>query len=149
MDTLITIIHFLAAVLLIVLILLQQGKGAQLGASFGGSGSSQSLFGSSGGGTFFSKVTSGLAVVFFVTSLWLTLMAKDQAALNTEDLPFDTGSPFSAPIEADSVPISANSVPAMPIDDAEFGSQPVVIQETVSEADADDVESPPVEMPTE
>ncbi len=54
---------------LVIIILLQQGKGADIGAVFGGS--SQTVFGSSGAGNFLTKLTSGLAVVFFATSIFL------------------------------------------------------------------------------
>ncbi len=63
MDTIVTVVHFITAFLIIALILMQQGKGAEMGASFGGGGS-QTVFGSSGGGSFFGKMTAILAVVF-------------------------------------------------------------------------------------
>ncbi|BBP01821.1 preprotein translocase subunit SecG [Sulfuriferula nivalis] len=71
METLILILHLLSAASVIVLVLLQQGKGADMGASFG-SGASGSLFGSSGSANFLSRTTAVLAAVFFVTSLVLT-----------------------------------------------------------------------------
>ena len=63
--------HLLAAVSVIVLVLLQQGKGADMGASFG-SGASGSLFGSTGSANFLSRTTAVLAATFFMTSLVLT-----------------------------------------------------------------------------
>ena len=80
METLVTVVHFLAATLLVILILLQQGKGAQMGASFGG-GSSQTVFGSTGGGSFFGKLTAIFAVVFFVTSLTLAILARQDSGV--------------------------------------------------------------------
>jgi preprotein translocase subunit SecG len=71
METLILVIHVLAALALVGLVLLQHGKGADVGAAFG-SGASGSVFGSAGSANFLSRTTAILAVVFFVTSLGLT-----------------------------------------------------------------------------
>ena len=71
METIIWVLHLLSAASVIVLVLLQQGKGADMGASFGG-GASGSLFGSSGSANFLSRTTAVLAALFFVTSLVLT-----------------------------------------------------------------------------
>lgn len=77
METLIWILHLLAAVSVIVLVLLQQGKGADMGASFG-SGASGSLFGSTGSANFLSRFTAVLATTFFITSLALTYYSGHQ-----------------------------------------------------------------------
>ena len=71
METLILVLHVLAALGIIGLVLLQHGKGADMGAAFGG-GASGSLFGSTGSANFLSRTTSILAAIFFVTSLTLT-----------------------------------------------------------------------------
>jgi preprotein translocase subunit SecG len=71
METFILIVHVLAALTLVGLVLLQHGKGADVGAAFG-SGASGSVFGASGSANFLSRTTAILAVVFFVTSLGLT-----------------------------------------------------------------------------
>ena len=63
-------LHVFVCIALIVIVLLQMGKGAQAGASFG-AGSSQTIFGASGGGSFMGKVTAGAAVIFMLTSLSL------------------------------------------------------------------------------
>jgi len=68
-----TVIHLVAAVSIVVLVLLQRGKGADMGAAFGG-GSSQSVFGSQGSATFLSRITAGLAAVFFISGLCLAYM---------------------------------------------------------------------------
>jgi len=68
-----TVVHLVAAVSIVVLVLVQRGKGADMGAAFGG-GSSQSVFGSQGSASFLSRVTAGLAVVFFVSGLSLAYM---------------------------------------------------------------------------
>ena len=68
-----TVIHLVTAVSIVVLVLLQRGKGADMGAAFGG-GSSQSVFGSQGSATFLSRITAGLAAVFFISGLSLAYM---------------------------------------------------------------------------
>ncbi|MBS0358640.1 MAG: preprotein translocase subunit SecG [Proteobacteria bacterium] len=77
MYQLILFIHVLIAIALIALILLQQGKGAEMGAAFG-SGASQTVFGSQGSGSFLMKVTGMLAMGFFVTSISLAVIAGHQ-----------------------------------------------------------------------
>jgi preprotein translocase subunit SecG len=74
LTNLILVVHIIVCVALILIILLQTGKGADIGAVFGG-GSSQTLFGSTGATPFLSKVTIGAAVVFMVTSIILTYFA--------------------------------------------------------------------------
>ncbi len=69
MTSVLIVIHIIVSIALIVIVLLQMGKGAQAGASFG-AGGSQAMFGSSGA-TFMGKVTAGVAVVFMLTSLSL------------------------------------------------------------------------------
>jgi preprotein translocase subunit SecG len=71
MQTLVLLVHVLCAVGIVVLVLLQHGKGADMGAAFG-SGSAGSLFGSAGAANFLSRTTAILAAIFFVTSLGLT-----------------------------------------------------------------------------
>ena len=77
MFELILTIHIIIAFVLIVLVLLQQGKGADAGANFGG-GSSQSVFGSRGSATFLSRLTAILATLFFITSLSLAYIASQE-----------------------------------------------------------------------
>lgn len=78
MESLIIVIHILSAVAIIGLVLIQQGKGADMGASFG-SGASQTIFGSAGSGNALTKSTTWLAVLFFITSLSLAVLARNQA----------------------------------------------------------------------
>ena len=68
-----TVINLVTAVSIVVLVLLQRGKGADMGAAFGG-GSSQSVFGSQGSATFLSRITAALAAVFFISALCLAYM---------------------------------------------------------------------------
>ena len=74
MHILLIIIHVIVCVALIMIVLLQSGKGADMGAAFGG-GSSQTLFGSTGASTFLSKATTFAAVVFMLTSLTLAYLS--------------------------------------------------------------------------
>ncbi len=74
MPLFLIIIHVIVCFALIMIVLLQTGKGADMGAAFGG-GSSQTLFGSSGASTFLSKATTFAAIIFMLTSLTLAYMA--------------------------------------------------------------------------
>jgi len=78
METVVLIIHVLLAAAVIGLILLQQGKGAEAGASFG-AGASQTVFGSTGSGNFLSRMTGIVAAGIFVTSFILAIYAKEKA----------------------------------------------------------------------
>lgn len=84
MESYIIIIHMIAAVAIVGLVLIQHGKGADMGASFG-SGASQTVFGSVGSGNFLTKSTTVLAILFFATSLGLAVIAKQRAELNVQD----------------------------------------------------------------
>jgi preprotein translocase subunit SecG len=75
MQTLVLMVHILCAAGIVVLVLLQHGKGADMGAAFG-SGSAGSLFGSAGAANFLSRTTAILAGVFFATSLGLTYFSS-------------------------------------------------------------------------
>ncbi len=90
METILLIVHVLVGASVIGLVLMQQGKGADAGASFGG-GASQTVFGSAGAGSFLVKLTAGLAALFFATSLALAVIAKQNAeavgSLGLPDLP--------------------------------------------------------------
>jgi preprotein translocase subunit SecG len=77
MTTVLIIVHVMVAVVLIGVILIQRGQGADMGASFGGGGA-QTLFGSRGSGSFLGKLTGGLAAVFMLTSLSLAFFSQQQ-----------------------------------------------------------------------
>ena len=79
LKTIVQVVNGLSALGLIVLVLLQHGKGADMGAAFG-SGSSGSLFGATGSANFLSRSTAVLATVFFITSLTLAYMAGKRPA---------------------------------------------------------------------
>lgn len=109
MENIITVVHVLAAASLIGLILIQHGKGADMGAAFG-SGASGSLFGVSGSSNFLSRATSLSVMVFFATSLTLAYIASHRSgASSVIQLPTTaaetiTETPASAGLGAESVP---------------------------------------------
>ncbi|MDD9890167.1 MAG: preprotein translocase subunit SecG [Gammaproteobacteria bacterium] len=78
MQTLIVVVHVITAIVIVGLVLLQQGKGADAGASFG-AGASQTVFGSSGSGNFLVRATTVAAIIFFVTSLSLAIFARNNS----------------------------------------------------------------------
>ena len=80
MTTMILIVHVIVSLALILIVLLQTGKGAEMGASFGGS--NQTVFGSQGSATFMSKVTTGAAILFMVTSLSLAYFSSRRTSSN-------------------------------------------------------------------
>tara|TARA_Y100000817_G_scaffold308698_1_gene296815 strand:- start:48 stop:365 length:318 start_codon:yes stop_codon:yes gene_type:complete len=81
MQTIILIIHVLLAISLIILILVQHGKGADAGAAFG-SGASSTVFGAKGSATFLTKLTTVIALTFFITSLSLAYFASNKTVSN-------------------------------------------------------------------
>ncbi|UTW48903.1 preprotein translocase subunit SecG [Bacterioplanoides sp. SCSIO 12839] len=83
MEQIILIAHILFALGIIGFVMMQQGKGADAGASFG-SGASQTVFGSQGSGNFLSRSTAILATLFFITSLGLAVVAKQKAVGATD-----------------------------------------------------------------
>ena len=95
MEQIILIGHLLVALAIIALIMLQQGKGADAGASFG-AGASQTIFGSDGSGNILTTMTSWLVVAFFATSFGLAVIAS-QKSVPTDDL--GLGLDLSAPVE--------------------------------------------------
>ncbi|HFE38155.1 MAG TPA: preprotein translocase subunit SecG [Gammaproteobacteria bacterium] len=86
MDTVLVVVHLGIAVALVALVLMQQGKGADMGAAFG-SGASQTVFGSQGSGSFLTRTTAVLATVFFLTSLTLAYFSGQ---VNAPDSVIDT-----------------------------------------------------------
>src|SRR3954452_20762204 len=78
--TLLTIVHVLVCLFLIVVVLLQSGKAADLAGAFGGMGS-QTAFGARGSATLLSKATTGAAILFMITSLTLSILATRRAGV--------------------------------------------------------------------
>ena len=128
METIILIVHVLLALAIVGLVLLQQGKGADAGASFG-AGASQTVFGSQGSGNFLTRTTAILATGFFLTSLGLAVVAKNQAAEQgdvgisipeiveqsseqlPEDLPVNLPAEGELPVLPDAQPADAGDLP--------------------------------------
>jgi preprotein translocase subunit SecG len=77
-ETLVLVFHVLAALAVIGLVLIQHGKGADAGAGFGG-GASSTVFGSGGAGSFLQRMTTGIAIAFFITSFGLAFYAKEKS----------------------------------------------------------------------
>ena len=108
MEQFILIFHFLVAIALIALVLIQQGKGAEAGASFG-AGASQTVFGSGGGWNFFSKSTAILATIFFVTSVSLAVIAKNKTVMDDFSIPELESVPSELPLESELPGMSSDS----------------------------------------
>jgi len=105
MSVLLIILHVVVCIILIMIVLLQTGKGADMGAAFGG-GSSQTLFGSSGASTFLGKATTVAAVIFMLTSLGLAYISSHRTgkSIMTDE---------KAPIEQQAAP-AAPATPTVP-----------------------------------
>ncbi len=151
LATLLTIVHVLVCLSLIMIILLQTGKGAGMGAAFGGA--SQTLFGSTGKADFFSKFTIAAAIIFVLTSISLSFVDKTDSVMSDfkdsptgttmPELPTDTPIGLPAPGADDgSVPDAGDGLP-------DLDETPVTETAPVTPDDApDDVpELPPVETP--
>lgn len=116
MEKLVLIVHILTALAIIVLILLQQGKGAAAGASFG-SGASQTVFGSEGSGSFFTRATAIFATLFFCTSFGLAIIAKNSStAIDDIPMPVEVEQlqQSDIPVVEDTVQPTTNDVPEVP-----------------------------------
>ena len=107
LETVIVVLHLLGAIGVVALVLLQQGKGADAGASFG-AGASSTVFGSQGTTTFLSRVTAILATAFFMTSLGLAFFAKDKA-----DGMAQVGLPDPAVLEVQQAAPAVEDVPVL------------------------------------
>ena len=94
MENAILALHYVVCIFLVIVILLQAGKGADMGAAFGGS--SQTVFGSRGAATFLSKLTTGVAVVFLITSISLASIARNKSKSSIVKTVADPN-PISAP----------------------------------------------------
>lgn len=110
LETILLVIHLLVALVVCGLVLIQHGKGADMGAAFG-SGSSGSLFGASGSANFLSRSTAVLAAVFFATSLGLTYIGTVHTSPRSQDGVMGTMPTAPAPKASD---VPTPSVPAAP-----------------------------------
>ena len=122
MTILLVILHVIVSVALIAIVLLQSGKGAEMGASFG-AGGSQSVFGAGGGNTFMSKLTTGAAIIFMLTSLTLAYRSGHSG---TSSIMSGKVAPKAAPQQQPTIPIrplqgkpaAAPATPAQPAQQA-------------------------------
>ena len=101
MEFIVWVVHVLVALAVIGLVLMQHGKGADMGAAFG-SGSSGSLFGATGSANFLSRTTAVLATAFFLTSMGLTYFsAQKSEAAKPAIQPAVPAAPVPAPVQLD------------------------------------------------
>lgn len=116
MLILITILHVIVCLVLVAVVLLQSGKGAEMGASFG-SGGSQSVFGAGGGTTFLSKLTTGAAVIFMLTSLTLAYLsgAPSSSSIMAGTVKQATTGKTAAPAAQPGAPAPVQGAPAAPV----------------------------------
>ena len=106
MYQLILLVHVFVAVFIVTLVLVQQGKGATMGAAFG-SGASQTVFGSRGSGSFLFRVTIGCAAVFFATSITLNYLAASaarQARVIQLPAPLTAPATHNGPVQPSDIP---------------------------------------------
>jgi preprotein translocase subunit SecG len=120
MITVVTIIHVIVSIGLILVVLLQTGKGADMGAVFGGS--SSTIFGSSGAGNFLTRLTTGMAIVFMITSLTLGYFSGRRASTSIFDsrsgteqsAPPTQGRPAPGPAPQPAAPLPVPQPPQPP-----------------------------------
>jgi len=125
MDTFLVVLHVMACLVLILVVLLQRGKGSDVGAALGGGGSN-TVFGSRGAGNFLTKLTTGSAIVFMVTSLSLAYSgsrSSDLLDMGDEILEVEVEREADTPSagaleEVENVP-SANTLEEIPMPDPE------------------------------
>lgn len=126
MDTLLTIAHVIVCLFLVGVVLLQHGKGADIGATFGGS--SQSLFGSEGPLPLLNKITTAAAIIFMLTSVTLAYLSTEKSASSvmknvvkeqpvTPDQAKEQAKPMAqedkvAPVEKKAAPVEEKAAPA-------------------------------------
>lgn len=104
MQTFVYALHFIACFVLIFVVLLQRGKGAELGASLGGGGAN-TIFGSRGAGNFLTKITTASAVTFMITSLTLSYMGYKSSDVQL----FDPNETYEVPVQPEKTPAAAES----------------------------------------
>ncbi|NLI81755.1 MAG: preprotein translocase subunit SecG [Deltaproteobacteria bacterium] len=131
MYSVIVIFHVLACLALILIVLLQTGRGAEMGAAFGGA--SQTLFGGAGGSTFLGKLTTGAAIVFMLTCLSLTYLSvgpssrslmEDVPASQSQGTPVPEAKPVQPVPEPTRAPESAAKPSAEAVTPTEGSAQP-------------------------
>lgn len=137
MQTFLYTLHFLVCFILIGVVLLQRGKGADLGASLGGGGAN-TIFGSRGAGNFLTRITTASAVIFMLTSLTLSYFGYKASDVQL----FDQTEPFEVPIPgAPAEDAGAGELQEIPVEGDESG---VLVEIPMPEADT---EAPAAEAP--
>jgi preprotein translocase subunit SecG len=130
MSILLIAVHIIVCIALIMIVLLQTGKGADMGAAFGG-GSSQTLFGSGGASTFLSKATTVAAIIFMLTSLILAYVSTNRSGKSVvSDIKPPVTQPAAQP-ETTAPPATEAQSPA-----AESKDQPAPAEEPAKPAEA-------------
>ncbi len=138
MYTITVVFHVVACMALILIVLLQTGKGAEMGAAFGGA--SQTLFGSSGGTSFLSKLTTGAAIVFMITCLGLTYMSTGPSTKSVME---------NVPVEETPAPLLPDAKPIQPGTQTPAGAEVMPKQEkTAAPVAPESATSQPQAVPT-
>lgn len=137
-------VHIFVSFVLVVSVLLHTGKGAGMGSSFGGSTSSQTIFGSAGPATLFTKITAACAVVFMITSIYITYnyshrdtasIMRDVPAIREtpteESEPVPVIPPITKPLELDEKPEAKAKAATTTVEDKEpsLGAAPAATEE--------------------
>jgi len=121
LQTMVLIAHTVIALLIIVLVLMQRGKGADAGAAFG-SGASGTVFGARGSSNFFSRTTAILAAVFFVSSLSLAYISSQRTdtpdSLIESGIINDIAEPNGTIVDETTIAPELSNTTSMPLDDA-------------------------------
>ena len=148
MQTILVVFHLFLAIALIGLILIQHGKGADMGAAFG-SGASGTVFGAKGSASFLTRLTAGLATLFFVTSMVMAYFAaqRDDGGLVLEDVQPPAVESEAQP-QTDLPPMpAATDVPVLPAESATETEAPQVEVPSAAVPESADLPSAPVEAP--
>jgi preprotein translocase subunit SecG len=141
MSLFVIVLHVVVCVALILIVLLQTGKGADMGAAFGG-GASQTLFGTTGASTFLTKMTTAAAVIFMLTSLVLAYMSGNRSGGSSvlEQAP-------QAPIEQQAPQSETTPAPTAPATESETAQPQAQPQEADQAPAAQDASSTPAAGP--
>jgi preprotein translocase subunit SecG len=158
MFTVVTVIHVVACLVLIGIVLLQQGKGADMGAVFGGS--SSTIFGSSGAGNFLTRMTTATAVIFMLTSLTLTYTtARNVTSTVFDEGPLQEPPPLEQPAAPQAAAPAGEAIPLQveltqpegaqqaPAAEVQVGGQAFEVEAGVREADKPAAEAAPPAEP--
>ena len=138
MYTALIVLHIIVAFIMIGVILLQSGKGAEIGAAFGGS--SQTVFGARGASTLLSKLTAVSATIFMVTSLSLAILSKQKN--------YSSPLGLDKPVPTESAPAAAPATQAAPVVPTAPGMPVVPVAPTAPAAQPPSETTPPIPAPT-